>query len=343
MGEYQALFKLKNDVKDNIIPYIIIPPVEFDFEEQKPRKTVNDHLVKFPERLKQKWGNRLAILDLHESLESSLMDDGRCILNYLIIESRNKGCKLIPTIDIDKSKNYVNSLRKIYKDNDLGIALRIKLEDLKLKDINDRVDDLIKELDSNINEIDLIIDLQNPDSFQPYKLFANLVYSFVCKLKNWDGYRSFIISGNSLNLSEIFKPGGLPIRHEWMLYPYLVNKFQNKKIPTFSDYTVERLDFINMDMRVLKPSGKLIYTLDNHWRVYKGGAFRGNESQMITHCQAIISSSEYEGAHFSDGDKRINDTALRIESTGNLGTWKQVAINHHMTKAVDQLSMFHVI
>jgi len=75
-GEYQALLRLDDGVKDAILPLFVIPPVEYDFEDEKPKKTVQEHISPFALRYKTKWGKRLSLIDLHESLELELMDDG---------------------------------------------------------------------------------------------------------------------------------------------------------------------------------------------------------------------------------------------------------------------------
>lgn len=163
----------------------------------------------------------------------------------------------------------------------------------------------------------------------------------VNKINNIKSYRSFVIAAHSLNLREIKQPGGLFTRHEWMLYPYLIKKFKDK-LPTFGDYTTDDIEFLPpMDMRKVNPSAKLIYTLPQHWHVLKAKAFRGNEIQMVSLCANVIGLPGYKGVPFSDGDKRIHDTANGKANFGNLGTWKQVAINHHMTKVVHQLSSYH--
>lgn len=47
-GEYQALFTLKAEVKDKVVPLLVIPPREYDFEEEKMKKTVHEHIETLP-------------------------------------------------------------------------------------------------------------------------------------------------------------------------------------------------------------------------------------------------------------------------------------------------------
>ncbi|RSQ72094.1 beta family protein [Acinetobacter baumannii] len=338
-SEYQALFKLTPDVKEAIVPYIIIPPIEYDFEERKLKKTIEEHITPMPNRLKTKWG-RLAILDFHSSLEDKFMPCGNSVIKYVFNKTIEMGHLLIPAYSFDKSNFYLQELSKIIN-KDTGIALRLFFEDLNKPDINKQISDLFNFIKVDYSQVDLIIDLQTPDKFEPYKLFSNLIHNNVSKINNLNSFRSFVISAHSLNLREISQPDTHVTRHEWQIYPDLCLKFKDKP-PAFGDYTIENIDFGEpMDMRKITPAAKLIYTLPQHWRILKGRAFRGNETQMTTFCQIISTSPNYKGIRFSDGDKRIKETADGTNNTGNLGVWKQVAINHHMTKVVRQLSSHH--
>ena len=57
-GEYLALGQLHPNVKDKVIPLIEIPPIEWDFEQKKEAKTIDEHLKPFANRLVKKWKYR---------------------------------------------------------------------------------------------------------------------------------------------------------------------------------------------------------------------------------------------------------------------------------------------
>ena len=67
MGEYQALSRLSGEAKARVVPFVVVPEIEFDFEEWAPKKTVQEHVEPFPKRFQQKWGNRPAWIDVHQS------------------------------------------------------------------------------------------------------------------------------------------------------------------------------------------------------------------------------------------------------------------------------------
>ena len=298
-SEYQALFKLKKEVKDLIIPYIIMPPIEYDFEEKRLKKTIQEHIEPMPKRLKEKWGSRLALLDFHESIEQEIMDSGENVIKYLYTRALAMGCKLIPVVSLKKSNWYLQEIKSIIKTQNCGLAFRLSLEDLHNPKLNSDIVQILNFFDLTTSDIDLIIDLRTPDKFEPYPLFSNLIFMKINKINNLKSYRSFIIAAHSLNLREVKQPGGLFTRHEWMLYPYFINKFKDK-LPTFGDYTTDNIEFLPpMDMRKVSPSAKLIYTLPQHWQVLKAKAFRGNEIQMVSLCTNIVSLPGYKGVPHS--------------------------------------------
>ncbi|MNL19526.1 hypothetical protein D3C87_1407320 [compost metagenome] len=154
--------------------------------------------------------------------------------------------------------------------------------------------------------------------------------------------RSLIFVATSLKLRDIKKPGAIQKRHEWGLFPSLRTEIAKTiYAPCFGDYSIESPSFLSLDMRKMKPAGKIVYTTDDSWLVPKGGAFRGNEAQMIGHCKAIISSGKYSTSSFSKGDERIDETANKLNNCGNLTTWKWVGVNHHITFVVRQLSSLY--
>jgi hypothetical protein len=340
-GEYQALSRLKEADKDLIVPLLIIPPIEYDFEEECLKKTIQAHIETFPNRFLSKWSKRKALVDIHDSLESEVMDNGSSVITYIFDELRKTGCIAIPVINLTRSGTFIQDVKKIAKVDEKGIALRIRLPELMAPDLNTRLEKTLTELSLDYQKIDLIIDLGKPESFEPYTDFSKALVNKIKKIDGLLAFRSFALVATSLNLSAIKKPGGEAIRHEWLLYRHVVNDLNDIRTPAYGDYSIETPDFTEMDMRQIRPSGKIVYTGDDVWLIPKGSAFRGSETQMIKHCKTIIDSAHWCGKDYSHGDKRINDTFLAIESHGNLSTWKQVGVSHHLVKAVEQLSKFH--
>ena len=340
-GEYQALMRLKPHVKDSILPLIVVPPIEYDFEEERPKKTIDDHIGPFTKRYKVKWGDRPSLIDLHESLIDTSMSDGTLVVEHIFNGLRSESLNGIPVVKISHNGTYLDALKAIVAVDNKGAALRVKLSQLMSPALDESIQKMIIDLNLNYKDVDLVIDLEAPQSFEPYAVFSKALAAGIKRISRITEFRSFVISGTSLNLSEIRKPGGEPIRHEWLLHEQLLAELAELRRPAFGDYTIETPEFISQDMRLLNPAGKIVYTTENTWLISKGNSFRNNRGQMISHCETIIDSGYYCGQDYSAGDKRIYDTYHKHEGTGNQSTWKEVGISHHITFAADQLSKFH--
>jgi len=339
-GEYQALTRLNESVKDHIVPLIVVPPIEFDFEERVAKKTAQDHIEPFSKRFSDKWG-RHTLIELHTSLDSETMDNGLSVVSHIFTELRKEDLLVVPVCGFSSSNILLNEIKKIVAIDNKGICIRVRLEELMNPSFNSSVDNLMTKLLIKHTDIDLVLDIGKPQSFTPYNIFSKAIISAVKKINQLNDFRSFIFSATSLNLSEIRKPGGEVTRHEWLLYQQLIKDINDLRTPSFGDYTIDTPEFLKQDMRMIKPAGKIVYTGDDVWFITKGTAYRDNPAQMKDLCKIIVQSSHYCGPAFSHGDERINDTMNGTANTGNLSTWKQVGVNHHLTKVVNQLSIFH--
>lgn len=342
-GEYQSLMRLETVIKDKVVPLIVIPPVEYDFEEERPKKSVQEHISPFAKRYNLKWGNRKSLIDLHDSLENSLMGCGTKVVEYIFDELRANSSAAIPVVRLSHGIDFINSIRSVVSKDGMGAAFRIKTVDLMGLNLGNSMRNVASNLGLELYEIDLVIDLEVPQTFEPYAGYAKALSSAIKKIAFINDFRSFTVAGMSLNLSEIKRPGAEPVRHEWMLYKHLNNELAELRQPNFGDYTIETPDFISLDMRLLNPAGKIVYTTENTWLVSKGKSFRNDRAQMIEHCKTVVNSGHYCGKNFSNGDGRIYDTLHGVEGTGNQGTWKEVGVSHHITLIVNQLANFHAL
>lgn len=334
--------RLKNEIKDLTLPLLVIPPVEYDFEEQRPKKTVQDHIDPFSTRFANKWGQRKALIDLHDSLENENMADGSPVISSIFHNLRSKSCNAIPVAKFSHSNDYIDHLKTIIESDKKGVAIRVKLPELMSPKVNTQLQQIMSHLQTAAEDTDLVIDLEVPQSFEPYAAFSKALATAIRRITGLKDFRTFVVAGMSLKLSEVKRPGAEPTRHEWMLYQELATELEDIRKPLYGDYTIETPDFISQDMRLLNPAGKIVYATENTWLIPKGKSFRENRDQMIDHCSTIVNSGHYCGKDYSQGDKRIFETLHKIEGTGNQGTWKEAGVSHHITLVVNQLSSYHV-
>ena len=133
-------------------------------------------------------------------------------------------------------------------------------------------------------------------------------------------------------------------RNEWLLYKLLRTKLGNidTRIPTFGDYVINHPEVLQIDMRLVKPTATIRYTIDDAWLIIKGPNVRDyGYGQYLDHCKTLTSDPRFLGSIFSKADQYISDCAAGRAKTGNLSTWRWIGTNHHLEKvALDVANLF---
>jgi len=341
MGEYMALFRLEDNIKNQIKPLISIPPIEWDFEKKEDSKTVDKHLESFTTRYASKWGGRDAFLDFHISLHDAFMDDGVSAIEYIYDGLVAIDEFVTPVTGLNRSKNYQRVIRLIQRRLKVGLALRLSVSDIMRGDCSQRILRLVEENQLSLDMVDLIVDLGLPETFEPYDVLANALSNRLLSISNIFSFRNVVVIGCSIQINGIKPPGATLVRHEWALFKILSKRLEGQLTPIFGDYCTESPLYPDppLDMRFVKAAGKIMYTTQDTWLFYKGRALRGNVAQMVSICAGLANSKEYCGANYSWGDEVINKTALsKIKPSGSTSTWKKVGFNHHITFVVKQLA-----
>lgn len=339
-GEYQALFRLAPSAKDRVVPYVTVPEIEFDFEEWRPKKTVQEHVHPFAARFKAKWGQRPAWIAVHPSIADQSMDDGRDILTYVFDALRAFRAMAAPAIPLDANPATVARVRAIARNDGQGVAISVRLEDLMKPSPRVRLEVLAAALNVGLDEVDLIVDLGAPN-FEPYDAFAGALIAAMGRLGDLDSFRNFVLVGTAIpeTFKDVAKGADQLTRHDWLFYCSLIGKIPpGMRRPNYGDYTIVHPEFTPIDMRKIKSAGKLIYTTTGAWEIRKGGAFRDHPEQMYAHCASIVASGKFSGSAYSSGDDYIAKCAVRTEKPSNQPWWKYVTINHHITYVLDDLA-----
>ncbi|WP_456726491.1 beta family protein [Bradyrhizobium sp. USDA 3397] len=339
MGEYQALSRLSDAAKDRVVPFIVIPEIEFDFDDWAPKKSMQEHLEPFPKRYKQKWGDRPAWIDVHPVVQTELMGDGSLPIAY-VFEKLHQGNRAVPAISLDVPNSIATAVAGIVKRDRRGAAIRLRVENLMRRSARSDLASLMSRVGVSAKESDLIVDLGSPN-YEPYDDFADALIAALDALGDLSAFRTYAILGCAYpETVPLDKPGGVLIRHDWQFFKTFIGKLRaTDRVPNYGDYTIVNPQFTPKDMRLIKAGGKVVYTSNGEWFIRKGGSFRDNPSQMHDHCAFIVSSGRFRGASFSDGDNFIELCSRRAVGPSNQPFWKQVAINHHIMHVLEDLSI----
>jgi hypothetical protein len=113
-------------------------------------------------------------------------------------------------------------------------------------------------------------------------------------------------------------------------------------VPTFGDYNADSPEHLDADPRVLRPAASIRYTSNDYWLIVRGRALRGPNAagfgQYSQLAAELVARPEFRGRAFSAGDAKIDDCAHQIGGTGNLTTWRFVAVNHHLAHVLDSIA-----
>jgi hypothetical protein len=340
-GEYQALLSLSDAAKNAIVPLITIPDLEYDFEDSTPKKTVDEHVGPFPKRYKDKWKTREAWIDIDLKIQTGTMADDRPVFTYVFEEIRKFQANARPVASLDCTAKVIAELATIIATDKKGVAIRARLEHVMKADFTTNLLNLLANLKADPSNTDLIVDLGTPN-YEPYKAFASALAIALGKIPNLNAFRTYILVGCAFpdSLKEVSVPGGFVERHDWKFYlAVLANLPKETRRPTFGDYTIVHPNFVaKMDMRMVKPAGKLVYTTGAQWMIRKGGAFRDNPKQMHEHCEYVVNSGHFRGATFSFGDDYIQKCAKKNEGPSTQTRWKSVGINHHIMHVLGEIA-----
>jgi hypothetical protein len=343
-GEYQALMRLEESVKNVICPLIEVCPPGFDFETWTRRKNIDDQLADFSKRLVKKWHNRPAFVDFKLLDTSERMSDGRHPIDFVLSEARFLGASIVPVTGLNRNVEYQNAIADGVKIDGKGACIRVELDDLSSNNFDDNIFELANVLNLQMQDIDLLVDLSN-GNFEPLDGLTEIISTIIHNSSSFSRARNSIIAGTAFpnSMKDVVKDGHIMRRHEWLLYKELVDRVRlRQRIPTFSDYAIASPNMPNMDMRMIRVAATVRYTIDDAWLIIKGLNVRDHKyDQYRNLCRLVVDSPHYLGSKFSLGSNYIERCMRGQASTGQLTTWRWVGTNHHISKVTHDLASFH--
>ncbi|WP_292060120.1 beta family protein [Brevundimonas sp. UBA5936] len=343
-GEYQALMRLHAATKAQVMPLIEVTPPEWDFETHKFKKTIDSQLAPFASRLEKKWGTRPAFLDTSLLDPVARMIGGVHPLTYLLDGVRTRGGTVTPVTSPGRDLAHYNAVASALAMDGRGVAVRVSLDDIADPGFPAALMSLVGSLGAALPQTDLIIDLA-AKNFEPLADLTVLVSTLLQSNLVYFEVRSLILVGTSFpaSMGEIKVGSHTLPRQEWKLYKGVVAALPaGFRALAFGDYAIASADIPGGDMRLLKPSATIRYTVTDGWFITKGNNVRDNGfDQYRGQCATVMSSGHMAATGYSAGSDYIRDCHAKTKSTGNLTTWRWVGTNHHVTRVVDDLASFH--
>ena len=267
------------------------------------------------------------------------MNGGVHVFDYVLDGLRGFGGLAIPALRLGTHQDAKEAVARALPYDGHGVAVVIGLEDLMQSNVRARVLGLVSDVGGHPSEADIVIDMGAPE-YEPYGAFANALMGALTNLGDMGLFRNLVLIGTAIpeSMSSIAKGSDEIPRHDWLFYQTLVKELlPDSRLPVYGDYTIVHPSFAaTMDMRMVRPAGKVVYTKSKSWGTRKGSAFFDDRGQMRSHCSVIVRDPQFEfrGSRFSSGDEYIAGCANGSRGVSNQTRWKEVGINHHITTVV---------
>ncbi|AKC38117.1 Uncharacterised protein [Mycolicibacterium phlei] len=339
-GERDALAEIDDARKSQFAPLFVVHPIDWDFDLDQPKKTVDEHLSKLPTALLAAWGKHDAFVDvLH--IDQQIMADGRHPLEWIVAEAATIGLPLVPVISPSRSEGCIEAARNLLTAGSCtDLCLRLEAEHWPVPPQSEEIDALIAAIGTERSAVHLVIDLRD-DTAAPSRFALTAALQSLIAPGEW----------KTLTVTATSTPKAPPpnrglheyLRQEWVNYRDLVvNARYGDRQPTYGDYGIAHPDpFEEINPRFLQIAAKLKYTCDEKWLVGKGELFKATGGRSAGG-EAIRAVARAISVHneFTTGHCGSEDWILAAASDGPVGnpqTWVKVGTRHHLLRVLDQI------
>lgn len=349
-GERRALADTAAGVKARLTPLFAIAPVAWDYEQEQPAKTVDQHVRGHALEIAQCWGTNTAFIDLVHLAPEARMADGSHPLTHLVAEAATAGLSLEPVVALSSDAAYRAAANNAAASSGTGVCLRLPPEQWPGNVAAADITALLQELGGTPADADLVLDLGDSVGANP-ALLAPAVRSALDATQQLGNWRSITVAGGSFpgSLADIPRGETMIERREWTLYTALVNAGNAPtRLPTFGDYAIAHPDpVVDVDPRTMSISAAIRYTSDADWLVAKGQLYKGpagtgqGGAAMVPVAAAVVASTHFRGSGYTAGDTWIADTANGVGGGGNPEAWRRAGTSHHLRTVTDQIASLY--
>jgi hypothetical protein len=343
-GEYLALQELSAAQKQWITPLVDVAPIPWDFENETPAKSIDEHLARMPEQMVTSWGTDLPVfVDLSLVEEDTRMASRAHPVEALLAALNGERIHTVPVTGTDRDNDYQAAIRRAVARDRRGLALRLQPDDLGDAAAMAAIDELRVALGAPINVTDLIIDFGAIEASQ-VDLTRLLTLNTLRTIPNINNYRTVTLLSGAfpINLSHISPGLAFVPRSDWALWQG-VNSSRPIRRPSFGDYTAAHPDqhLQEIDPRFMQVSASIRYATDDDWLIVRGRSTRnprfGGTAQYQDLSRVLIAQPQFTGHGFSWASTFIEECAAN-QHRGNPASWRKVATNRHVVLAAHQIA-----
>ncbi|MFA5957675.1 beta family protein [Hyphomicrobium sp.] len=339
-GELQGLARLDDNIKDHVLPHLIIPPpAERDCELQgvlmDTEGVPGAGIV-----LAKYWGGRRALLDVGFLFQDYGEKAGLWLPKAFEL-ARNARVDAVPVATIgDIESGRLQAFKDSLAAGPLSLGLRIFAADLvDPRAATDRIKRAIDRIGVPAGTIAALIDFTDMDFSQP-DVVSGVIEGALHDLEGAASWHAIVAQGTNYPEVNPAEHGGEDMvpRNEWIAWRRAVRfRADTSDHLWFGDYAADcaMMVFGNGGGRAIR---HYRYTTPTHWFVVRGAETGTDTAVMREVSRRIVESGHFAGRAFSAADNFIFRTARTGGRPGNSTIWREVNTTHHITRVVRDMS-----
>ena len=350
-AEQKALKMLNSDNKKLITPLISFvmpkpnkpndPEWKLKSYDKQLEEIINNFKHKNPNLAKQiveSWGKAPIFIDFSLLYTTSLKIES---VVKTMLQGNELGATFIPVLNLSDDIDVANVVCSVSKKYNTGLCLRIVCPEFT--NLVEKLKSFLESYKISENNIDLLIDIKEIENSEKY----NTYITKCCEIPNLNKWRTFTFASGAfpVNLSKCkFDEENIIPRLEWNNWLNLIKNSKLKRIPSFSDYTIQ-YPIYDPSLEFHSPTTSIKYTLKDSWFILKGK--KSDFKLYLLNAKLLSGDDRFFGKDFSYGDNYIFDKGKHcedyiknpnIKGTGGTESWLTTGVNHHLVCTVDQIA-----
>jgi hypothetical protein len=336
-GERFALRDLPGSVHELFTPLLVVAPIDWDFEEERPSKTISEHIQRLPSEIHEARGGKPAMVELPFLEDDETMSSGEHPLVWLTAQCETP---LIPAVSPNRTAAYRAAVAQVAARDRLGICLRLHIEEWPIN-APAELDELLQSLPVDLDECDLVLDLGDETG----DLALTVSRQQLRSLPHVHDWRSVVLAGSAMPKEM---PQGTGVHElesrEWVIYRTLLEG-DLPRVPTFGDYAIACPDpTLDVDPKIMSLSATVRYAVEQSWLVPKGQLWKGRGGTGLGAAAVppVLMSLRAQPAYAADDHCALEVWAQRVASTGEGGgnpeAWRRYGTLHHIQFVTEQLA-----
>lgn len=343
-GERKAVSSLPPSIKNSTTPLFVAPPLDVDFETGSAKKSIDDHVSKFPVQLAESWGSSAAFLDAGYLPDDPLVH-GEHALEYIVRSARQEGLPLTPVTAPSRAADHISAVRRTIDELDeREVGIRLTADEWPAVAGYTGLNNLMATLNVQPEQVHLLFDL----SEETGHVATALAIAEIRGLKDSFGWKSIALLSTGIPVSM---PSGRGIheldRSDWRLYSSVRSALAqtSSRTPSFGDYAVAGASLApEVDPRLLSISGTIRYTIDDRWIISKGALYKGpggtsvGGKAVVEAAEALRADGRFLASSHCETEKWVENVADEVRNGGNPTVWREVGTRHHLTFVTQQIA-----